>query len=439
MPIISLQGVSKRYPIYPRQRDRVKEAVTFGKLKYSHDFWALKDVNLEVERGEILGILGRNGAGKSTLLRIISGVLQPSGGTVGVKGRVVALQLGAGFNPEFTGRENVLLSGMILGIDRKKILQRMDEIEATADIGEFIDQPVKTYSSGMKARLGFAVSINAEPEILLLDEAFAVGDRAFKQTGLLKMRELIESGCTVLFVSHSTGMIKNYCTGAALLHKGTILTRGETSETIDEYHSMVSKATIERSGRAVASAQDDLDDEDDLDAPEYRQNPQLDNRSSKLRHGTGEVRIQNVEILDDHQRPVKAITLDSAMTIRIHLQYMKELNHGAVGITIRNEAGLDIFNSNTAAERAPIRRRKAGERVIVDFTFATPLRPGYYNVAASAFSNQDKDLYLDWLDMAAVFEVLAPPRRPPVGGLVHIPADVEIHSPTRVENRGDRT
>ncbi len=436
MPAISLERVSKRYPIFPRQRDRLKEALSFGKLKYSRDFWALKDVSLEVERGTILGILGRNGAGKSTLLRIISGVLQPTSGSVSVNGRVVVLQIGAGFNPEFTGRENVVLSGMILGIDRKKILQRMDEIEATADIGEFIDQPVKTYSSGMRARLGFAVAINAEPEILLLDEAFAVGDRAFKQMGLQKMRELIESGCTVLFVSHSTGMIKNFCTEAALLHQGTILTRGETSETIDEYHALVSRATIAQSGRRVGSEQDAVD-EDDLDAPEYKENPDLERRASNLRHGTGEIRIQNVEILDDHHRPVKAATLDSILTVRVHLRYKKEIKDGALSITVRNEAGLDIFNTNTAAEKTPLRRRKAGERVIVDFTFRLPLKRGHYSVTTTAFSTQNKDLFMDWLDMAATFEVLPLPRRAPVEGLVYLPAEVEIYDPTRVESPGN--
>ena len=166
MPAITLQGISKQYKLYSRPQDRVKEMLSFGRTKLSQDFWALKDISLEVEPGVTLGILGRNGAGKSTLLKIIAGVLQPTGGTMEINGRLAALlQLGAGFNAEFTGRENILLNGLILGIEREEMLQRFEEIAAFADLGEFMDQPVKTYSSGMRARLGFAVAVNVDPDI----------------------------------------------------------------------------------------------------------------------------------------------------------------------------------------------------------------------------------------------------------------------------------
>src|SRR5215210_2274379 len=169
MLAVSLQGVSKKYRIFPNGRDRLKEALSFGRKEYGHDFWALRDVNLEVKSGTTLGILGRNGAGKSTLLNIVAGILQPTSGTVEVNGRVVVLSgLGAGFNPEFTGRENIMLNGLILGIERQELLERFDDIAAFADIGEFIDQPIKTYSSGMKSRLGFAVAVNVKPDVLIL-------------------------------------------------------------------------------------------------------------------------------------------------------------------------------------------------------------------------------------------------------------------------------
>src|SRR3712207_944650 len=171
MPAVSIKGVSKNFRTFPNGRARLKETLSFGKRKYGRDFWALKDINLEVEKGTTLGIIGRNGAGKSTLLSIVSGILQPTEGTVEVNGRLVALfALGAGFNPEFTGRENIMLNGLILGIEHQEMLERFDDIVEFADLGDFIDQPIKTYSSGMRSKLGFAVAVNVEPDVLILDE-----------------------------------------------------------------------------------------------------------------------------------------------------------------------------------------------------------------------------------------------------------------------------
>src|SRR3712207_6744186 len=190
MPAVSVKGVSKKYRIFPSGRARLKEALSLGRKRYSHDFWALQDIDLEVEPGTTLGILGRNGAGKSTLLNIIAGIRPPTSGTVEVNGRLVALSgLGAGFNMEFTGRENIMLNGLILGIEREELLERFDDIAAFADIGEFIDQPIKTYSSGMRSRLGFAVAINVEPDVLILDETLAAGDAVSKEAALQKDRK----------------------------------------------------------------------------------------------------------------------------------------------------------------------------------------------------------------------------------------------------------
>ena len=226
-PAVSLKGIGKKYRISPSRSSRLKEALSFGKVKRSHDFWALQDIDLEVKPGTTLGILGRNGAGKSTLLRIISGVLQPTTGTVEVNGRLTAIfGLGSGFNPEFTGRENAMLNGLILGIDHQEMLERFDEIAAFAEIGEFMDQPVRTYSSGMRSRLGFAVAVNVDPDILVLDEALSAGDAAFKKKALQRMYDLRDSGTTILFVSHSMGMVKKFCTDAVLLHKGRLVTSG---------------------------------------------------------------------------------------------------------------------------------------------------------------------------------------------------------------------
>lgn len=437
MPAITLENVSKKYRIFPRQRDRLKEGLSFGRLSYGKDFWALQNINLEIEHGSILGLLGRNGAGKSTLLRIISGSLLPTTGSVRAEGQVAAIQMGAGFDPEFSGRENAWLNGLILGIDRKKLKDRFDEIEDLAGLGEFMDQPVKTYSSGMRARLGFAVAATVEPEILLVDEALAVGDAAFRHLGLQKMRELRDSGATIVFVSHSTGMIKNFCTEAVLMHQGEILFHGDTSETLDQYHALISRATAEQnSGPSTYSEEGheiEDEDEEELQSPGYRESPSVKAKGQGRRHGTGDARIENVEILDELYNPVKAITFDSPLTVRAHVRFAKAVEDGVLSLTVRNEAGLDLFSTSTGAERTPLKKRGEGEQTIVDFTFRAPLKHGTYSVNAAIFSSRQKNVYLDWVDVAAVFEVPIPTRRAPVGGLVYLPTTVEIHTPTSPE------
>jgi ABC-type polysaccharide/polyol phosphate transport system ATPase subunit len=254
MTAISLRGIGKKYRIFPSRQDHLKEILSFGRIKRSHDFWALEDINLDVAPGTTLGILGRNGAGKTTLLRIISGIVAPTTGTVEVNGRLAALfGTGAGFNPEFTGRDNALLNGLLLGIDRKEMLERFDEIEAFADIGEFIDQPVKTYSSGMRSRLGFAVAVNVDPDILVIDETLSAGDAVFKQMAFEKMRELLGSGTTILFVSHSLGMVRSFCNRAVLLHKGKMISSGDVSETLERYEALVSDIKARNSTRSTGS------------------------------------------------------------------------------------------------------------------------------------------------------------------------------------------
>src|SRR5215210_7949629 len=242
-PAVSLRAVSKKYRISPGRSSRLGEVLSFGKVKKSHEFWALQDVNLDVEAGTTLGIVGRNGAGKSTLLSIISGVLQPTTGEVEVEGRISAIfGIGTGFNPLFTGRENAMLSGLILGIEYEEMLERFPAIEAFADLGEFMDQPVKTYSSGMRGRLGFAVAINVEPDVLVIDEALSAGDAAFKKKSIQRMYDLRNSGSTVLFVSHSMGMVKRFCTEAMLLHRGRLLTRGDPEEVVERYEEIMAKS-----------------------------------------------------------------------------------------------------------------------------------------------------------------------------------------------------
>lgn len=430
MPIISLRGIGKSYKI-ASGRERLKELVSFGKIQKSQDFWALEDVSFDVEPGTTLGILGRNGAGKSTLLSIISGIVQPTTGMVEVNGRMVALfGVGSGFNPEFTGRDNAMLNGLLLGIERDEMLERFKEIEEFADIGKFMDQPVKTYSSGMRSRLGFAVAVNVKPDVLVLDEVLAVGDAVFKQMGLQKMRELRDAGTTILFVSHSLGMVKSFCDKAILIHKGKLIASGETSETLDRYQALLSSIKAEKN---IQSSDEDQqteymieheEEEDVQGTPGFSENPDLARR--RFRHGTGEARIQNVEILDEQHLPVEVTDVNSRVIVRVHAQYMKDVDNSSLSIILRNKNGLDVFSTGTNSESTPIGAREEGERIVVDFAFPLPLKPGDYSVAAY-ISPPGKGLFLDWIDVAEVFRIDRPEKGRGVRGLVHLPTEVEVH------------
>ena len=433
MPAIRLEGVSKNYRMYSSQLDRLREALSFGRVKRGRDFWALKDIDLELEPGDTLGILGRNGAGKSTLLQVISGVLQPTSGTVETNGQVVLLQLGAGINPDFTGRENVMLNGLMLGIPRDKLLDRFEEIEAFADLGQFMDQPVRTYSSGMKARLGFAVAVNVEPDILILDETFSVGDAVFKAIGTQKMLELRDRGTTILFVSHGTGMVKNFCNRAMLLHKGEMLYHGGTAETVDRYQALLSSAEAHRGGELADAEYEIAEQEEDdyMDIPAFKQNPDLEDRAPGLRHGTGEARIMSVELLDEDSRPVDRVGSQSTVTARVHLRYSEDVKKSRLEVTLRNKAGLDVFSTNTNAENAPLEEMRKGERAIVDFTFEAWLQPGQYSVTAAVSSPKAKNVYLDWVDVASVFKIERAKNQPAIPGLVRLPTTAAVHGPDR--------
>jgi ABC-2 type transport system ATP-binding protein len=491
MPTVSLKGVSKRYRIYPQQRDRLKEALSFGRSNRGHDFWALRDIDLEVEAGTTLGIVGHNGAGKSTLLKIIAGVLQPTSGSVEVNGKPVLLQIGAGMNPEFTGRENAMLNGLILGVERKKMLARFDEIEAFADIGEFMDQPVKNYSSGMRARLGFAVAMNVEPDVLIVDETLSVGDAVFKQKSLQKMRELRDSGTTILFVTHSMSMVKNFCTQAILLHAGRMIAAGETTEVINRYQDLISSASKGKNrqqmngGRPPEQAVTS-EEEKAPEGPTFKEDADFERRVAHLRSGTEEVRIRGVELLDGRLRSVKAVASGSKVTVRVHLEYLEAVKDSEIIIELRDHqagqterhtedqfygpnlgyvlelyerysedpdsvdertreffkgwrpprpdanghaptAAGELFSASTALEGVPLKEMEKGERVVVDFTFKVPLRKGRYSISASARAG-GRDSYLDRVDIAATFRIKRPRNRKPFHGIVHLPTEIKVHA-----------
>ncbi len=425
MPAVSIRGVSKKYRLFPGAGARLKETLSFGRKKYGRDFYALQDIDLTVEPGTALGILGRNGAGKSTLVGIISGLLHPTSGTVEVNGRVVALSAsGVGFDSEMTGRENIMLNGMILGMKRQEILRRFDDIAEFADIDEHMDQPLKTFSSGMRSKLGFAVAINMEPEVLLLDEALSPGDKVYKEAAMQKMDELRNSGTAIVLVSHSMKTIEDFCTEAILLHKGRKIAAGETTEVIHHYDALASGILAQRRNPNTDGGQDQ---DGDVGTD-----------------GEGGARIRSVELLDEHLNPLDTspppaappvVPFDSTITVRVHVEYLGAVKDSRISIRLDNETDdvkvFSISTSNRLAntlEEVSLKEVEKGERVMVDFTFKVPLPHSLHTVTAAVRAGEER-LTLDQVKAFALS--IAEPEEGSVSGIVRLPTDIKIYAPQR--------
>ncbi|HKE28016.1 MAG TPA: ABC transporter ATP-binding protein [Bryobacteraceae bacterium] len=376
--MIHVQNVSKLYRLYRRPGDRLREMIP-GSGELHTDFWALRDVEFAVEKGETLGLVGPNGCGKSTLLQIVSGILQPTLGRVVTRGRIAALlELGAGFNPEFTGRENVYLNGEIMGLSRAEISKAMPSIEAFAEIGEFIERPVKEYSSGMYVRLAFSTAIHVDPEILIVDEALAVGDAVFANRCVRKFHELRERKVTVLFVSHDLGLVKQISDRAILLLNGQMVSMGEPKDVINRYIGLV----LEKQ------------------APEARQQ----RVRASFRHGDGASEIRGVEILNAHGEPTASVASGEAITVRVRSRFYQAAEDPMVGILIRTRIGMDVYGTNTRIEQFSLGRMAAGDELEVDFHIECWLTPQQYTLTV-ATQNADGSSH-DWLDDAISFDVV---------------------------------
>ena len=383
--MLYVQNVSKAYRLYRRPLDRLAEAIPFVPHREPKQFWALRDVNLTVERGEILGVVGPNGSGKSTLLQIVSGILEPTRGRVRAEGRIAALlELGAGFNPEFTGRENVFLNGEILGISRAQMQQVFPAIERFAEIGEFMNRPVKEYSSGMYVRLAFSTAIHVDPEILIVDEALAVGDAIFANRCIQKFEELKERKVTVLFVSHDLGLVKRLSDKAALMVDGRVAAYGKPSEVVNRYVGLV----LERQERENAGVNRTLDREG----------------GGTFRHGDGASRIEKVELLNEAGQPALSLEPGEPVKIRVSARATKALEDPVVGLLIRNRLGIDVFGTNTRIEGVELGPVAAGEAFEVEFGFDCSLTRQDYTLTVAT---QYREGYSqDWLDDALQFSVV---------------------------------
>lgn len=446
--VISLKNVSKCFKRYARPVERLKEILLPGKSR-ADEFWALRDVNLEIPEGQTLGIVGRNGSGKSTLLQIIAGTLTPTTGEVRVNGRVSALlELGSGFNPEFTGRQNVFFNGRLLGLSQKEIEDRFDEIAGFADIGDFIDQPVKTYSSGMFVRLAFAVAVNVAPEILIVDEALAVGDVVFQHRCMRRMRNLMDSGVTTLFVSHDSGAVKTLCNWAVVLHEGKIYTSGLPNSVIIDYMKLVTEEELGlvqvEAEQLPTKATNDIKEQDSslevtynleeqdkssvLDQNDVLSNQQSQNQVTPPRRGNRKAIIEEIKLLNQFGQYTNnggIIGFNEEVTLIVDLNVYEPLQDCIVGFYVCDKNGNEIIGSNTFEENCSIGSLAPGDRLNIHFKFNLPLRNGSYSLTVAGAENYTAVTF-DWIDNVFVFQVLPPDTGKHIHALVDQPMSVNV-------------
>ncbi len=390
--MILLQKISKRYPLYARPMDRL--------LNRPHnDFWALRDINLSIAAGEFVAFIGPNGSGKSTLLQIVSGIVQPTSGRVVAQGRIAALlELGAGFNPEFTGRENVYLNAEIMGVSKGELSTVFPRIADFAQIGEFMDRPVKEYSSGMYVRLAFSTAIHVDPEILIVDEALAVGDAIFASRCVRKFEELKSKGVTVLFVSHDLGLVKRLADRAVLLLQGKIEMDGAPREVVNHYIGLVH----EWQATGVIG-------------------PLRRNESGGTRHGDGASEVAGVTLHNAGGESITAAESGEKITVKVRAKFHRETEDPIAGILIRNRLGIDVFGTNTRVEGRKLGSFIAGDVLEIDFTFPCLLTQQDYTLTA-AMQNWDGSSQ-DWLDDVISFTVTADRA---ATGFANLPTTIEI-------------
>lgn len=424
---ISVRNVGKQYLLYERPIDRLKQMLWRGRKQYYKEFTALEGVSFEVPRNRTIGIIGHNGSGKSTLLQIICGTVQPSSGEISVNGRVSALlELGAGFNPEFSGRENVILHGAIMGFTREQMEEKLPAIESFAEIGQFIHQPVKTYSSGMFVRLAFAAAIHVEPDILVIDEALAVGDAAFQHKCMARMRDFMSNG-TVLFVSHDMSSITSLCSEVVWLDHGKIREIGDP-RTVSEHYLAKMFEGIHQDHRPpeVVSKPAGCAWHGGIEDLFNLQGQTLDS------FGTGEGEIVGAQIFDMEQNGLSETRGGEPMSVVVSVRAKVPMPHPIVGFALKDVKGNVIFGSNTDFDGASLGPMAAGEVVTVAFTFTLPeLLAGSYSVSpALANGDQRTHSMAHWVHNAAILHVSSPR---PVMGVLRPEIGVTSNQPARQE------
>ena len=449
---IAVESLSKCYQIYDRPRDRLLQMLTRGRRSFYREFWALKDATFSVQQGETVGIIGRNGSGKSTLLQMICGTVTPTHGTVETQGRVAALlELGAGFNTEFTGRENVLLNAAILGFPQDAMEDRMEAVIEFSELGKFIDQPVKTYSSGMYARLAFSIAIHVDPEILIIDEALAVGDARFVAKCMRRIKDIKEQGATILFVSHDVTSVRTLCERAIWLDRGHVVDQGDVFPVSGRYMEYMFKdeQTTEEALHAEISAAEELsaaksDDpillepqthsreaeekvktEDSTPAAEVVEKPEDSLDSRPVTHwGSHKGMILSASVRDPHgiRKDVHLWGSEIEVAIDVHIPAEISREHLSIAFSIKDLKGTDLIVSTTHDFK--ITELPTKEHFCVTFKLVNPLTTGKYLLVAAVENRQHHDIhYYEYFEGAHYFSSLSEER---IFGLFHPPIEQKI-------------
>ena len=414
MRAIEVDHLTKTYRLYDSPRDRLREFISLRRRSYHQEYCALDEVSLHVEKGQTLGVIGRNGSGKSTLLKILAGVVQPSSGSTRVNGRVSALlELGGGFVAGLSGRENVYIKAALNGFTRREINAHFDEIAAFAEIGEFMDRPVRTYSSGMYVRLAFAVAVNVMAEVLLIDEVLSVGDTLFQAKCLAKLRAFQQIGITVLLVSHDLGTIAAYCERALLLEEGRLIAQGETKAVIDEYNRRNSlRGQPSLAGAAAPEIRPGPEGTPEGTPPASKQaewtgcfaiNP------NENRYGSKAAEILEAGVFNLDHDPIQTVVRNQVVLIRVKVRHHRKMPAATVFYTIRDIRGLLLCGASTFHHQIELGEAEPGDVILVTFTQKLQLNPGGYLLSVGAVRMHDGedrayDKRMDYLVLQIVAE-----------------------------------
>ena len=423
-PAIYLKHLSKKYPIYDRPSQKLWELLTLRKKKFHREFWALRDIYLEVDPGITLGIVGRNGSGKSTLLQIVAGIMAQTRGDCFVNGKVSALlELGSGFNPEFTGRENVLMNGAIMGLTYRELERRLPRILEFSEIGRFVDQPVKTYSSGMFMRLAFSLAIHVDPDILLVDETLAVGDLVFQHRCANRIRQLREGGKTILFVTHDLQAVTAICDRAILLEGGEKLEDGSPEEVIQRYRALI----FERERNVKGKGDRRPPGQKDQTLPVVKSIPHVQNR-----YGNRGAEIVGILLCSADGTTLSELRSGEQAQLLISVRFHQDVKDPIIGFAVRDRLGVEITSSNTSYEGLSLPFGKSGDIFTVGFQISVPqVRPGSYSISpAISQGNIWEHAVEDWIDNAYIVDIIDTGL---IYGMMRWPVEVNfnIHSPSK--------
>jgi lipopolysaccharide transport system ATP-binding protein len=407
MGSIVVKNLGKRYKRYPNRWARFSEWLTAGRRCAHEERWVLRCVSFRVKTGESVGIVGVNGAGKSTLLKILAGTTQPSEGSLHFDGRIAALlELGMGFHPDFTGRENAIMACRMTGLGSEEIQARMPEIEAFSELGDYMDQPLRVYSTGMLLRLAFSAATVIRPDILIVDEALSVGDAYFSHKCMKRIRSFRDQGTTLLFVSHDPGAVKTLCERALLLDQGVLIREGAPDQVLDYYNAMIARKHKDEEIRQIES----------------------ELGKTVTRSGTGQAHILKVEMFNGKEQQARAFRVGEVARIHCHVAFSAPIENPTVGIVIRDRLGNEVFGTNTYHLKIDTQRYEAGAEATT--IFSLPLNLGYGNYSLSvAVHSGDTHLVdnYDWWDQCLVFQVI-PGNSPIFIGLAALPVEAEMLS-----------